>query len=143
MNPTIEELTAAVDREAKKRPEALRLMTHPGVSPITALAYVLIIGTPTRFQRGKQIGTYVGMIPCEESSARKQRLGHISKQELLLRFLLVEAAQAAARVHPDWRRRYMHLAMRRHKSVAKVAMGRRLAVRLYWMWRNSPTIRHR
>ena len=70
--------------------------------PLTALAYVLIIGTPTRFQRGKQIGTYVGMIPCEESGARKQRLGHISKQgNSLLRFLLVEAAQAAARNHPD------------------------------------------
>src|ERR1039458_6313441 len=58
LNPTIEELTAAVEREAKKRPEVLRLMTHPGVGPLTALAYVLIIGTPTRFQRGKQIGTY-------------------------------------------------------------------------------------
>src|SRR6516162_1321904 len=46
-------------------------------------------------------------------------------------------AQAAARVNPHWRRRYMHLAMRRHKSIAKVAMGRRMAVRLYWMWRNS------
>src|SRR6267143_956355 len=69
MNPTIEELTAAVEREARKRPEAMRLMTHPGVGPLTALAYVLIIGTPTRFQRGKQIGTYVGMIPCEDSSA--------------------------------------------------------------------------
>jgi hypothetical protein len=78
------------------------------------------------------------MIPCENSSARKQRLGHISKQgSSLLRFLLVEAAQAAARVHPDWRRRCVHLAMRRHKSIAKVAMGRRLAVRLYWMWRNG------
>ena len=97
----IEELTAAVEREALKRPEAMRLMTHPGVGPLTALAYVLIIGTPTRFQRGKQIGTYVGMIPCEESSAHKQRLGHISKQgNSLLRFLLVEAAQAAARVNP-------------------------------------------
>src|SRR5215469_6018504 len=138
LNPTIEELTAVVEREARKRPEAKRLMTHPGVGSLTALAYVLIIGTPTRFQRGKQIGTYVGMIPCEESSARKQRLGHISKQgNSLLRFLLVEAAQAAARVNPHWRRRYMHLAMRRHKSIAKVAMGRRLAVRLYWMWRNS------
>jgi transposase len=138
MNPIIEELTAAVEREARKRPEAMRLMTHPGVGPLTALAYVLIIGTPTRFQCGKQIGTYVGMIPCENSSARKQRLGHISKQgNSLLRFLLVEAAQAAARTHPDWRRRYMHLAMRRHKSIAKVAMGRRLAVRLYWMWRNG------
>jgi transposase len=138
MDPIIKELTAAVEREARKRPEAMRLMTHPGVGPITALAYVLIIGTPTRFQCGKQIGTYVGMIPCENSSARKQRLGHISKQgNSLLRFLLVEAAQAAARIHPDWRRRYIHLAMRRHKSIAKVAMGRRLAVRLYWMWRNG------
>jgi transposase len=138
LNPTIEELTAAVERKARKRPEALRLMTHPGVGPLTALAYVLIIGTPTRFQRGKQIGTYVGMIPSEDSSGGKQRLGHISKQgNSLLRFLLVEAAQAAARVHPDWRRRYIHLAMRRHKSIAKVAMGRRLAIRLYWMWRNG------
>jgi transposase len=138
INPTIEELTAAVEQEARKRPEVLRLMTHPGVGPLTALAYVLIIGTPRRFQRGKQIGTYVGMIPSEDSSAGKQRLGHISKQgNSLLRFLLVEAAQAAARVHPDWRRRYIHLAMRRHKSIAKVAMGRRLAIRLYWMWRNG------
>jgi transposase len=138
MNPTIEELTAAIERETRKRPETMRLMTHPGVGPITALAYALIIGTPTRFQRGRQIGTYVGMIPCEESSARKQRLGRISKQgNSLLRFLLVEAAQAAARVHPDWRPRYIHLSMRRHKSIAKVAMGRRLAVRLYWTWRNG------
>ena len=68
MNPKIEELTAAVEQEAKKRPDALRLMTHPGVGPITALAYVLIIGTPARFPRGKQIGTYVGMIPSEDSS---------------------------------------------------------------------------
>ena len=138
MNPTIGELTAAAEQEAKKRPEALRLMTHPGVGPLTALAYVLIIGTPSRFHRGKQIGNYVGMIPSENSSAGKQRLGHITKQgNSLLRFLLVEAAQAAARVHPDWRRRYVHLAMRRHRSIAKVAMGRRLGVRLYWMWRNG------
>ncbi len=138
LTPTIEELTAAVEREARKRPEVLRLMTHPGVGPLTALAYVLIIGTPTRFQRGKQIGTYVGMIPSEDSSGGKQRLGHISKQgNSLLRFLLVEAAQAAARIHPDWRRRYIHLSMRRHRSIAKVALGRRLGVRLYWMWRNG------
>jgi transposase len=138
MNPTIEELTTAAEQEVKKRPEALRLMTHPGVGPLTALAYVLIIGTPERFHCGKQIGTYVGMIPCEDSSARKQRLGHISKQgNSLLRFLLVEAAQAAARCNPQWRRRYIHLAMRRHKSIAKVAMGRKLGVRLYWMWRNG------
>jgi transposase len=138
MNPTIEELTAAVEREARKRPDVVRLMTHPGVGSLTALAYVLIIGTPTRFQRSKQISNYVGMVPSEDSSAGKQRLGHISKQgNSLLRFLLVEAAQAAARINPEWRRRYIHLAMRRHKSIAKIAMGRRLGVRLYWMWRNG------
>jgi transposase len=138
LDPSIKELTAAVEQEARKRPEVLRLMTHPGVGPITALAYVLVIGTPERFHCGKQIGTYVGMIPSEDSSAGKQRLGHISKLgNSLLRFLLVEAAQAAARFNPDWRRRYIHLAMRRHRSIARVAMGRRLGVCLYWMWRNG------
>jgi transposase len=138
MNPPIEELTRAVEQEARKRPEVLRLMTHPGVGPLTALAFVLIIGTPERFQCGKQIGSYVGLIPSENSSAGHQRLGHITKQgSSLLRFLLVEAAQAAARCDTDWRRRYLHLAMRRQRSIAKVAMARRLGVRLYWMWRNG------
>jgi hypothetical protein len=116
----------------------LRLMTHPGVGPITALAFVLIIGTPERFPCGKQIGSYIGLIPAEDSSAGRQRLGHISKQgNALLRYLLGEAAQAAVRCDADWRRRYMHLAMRREKNIAKVAMARRIAVRLYWMWRNG------
>ena len=64
MNPSIEELTAAIEREARKWPEALRLMTHPGVGPLTALAFVLIIGAPERFPCGKQIGSHVGLIPC-------------------------------------------------------------------------------
>ena len=73
-----------------------------------------------------------------DSSAGKQRLGHLSKQgHALLRYLLGEAAQAAVRCNPHWRRRYMHLAMRRHKNIAKAAMARKLAVRLYWMWRNG------
>jgi transposase len=140
MNPTIAELTVAVEQEAKKRPEVQRLMTHPGVGPLTALAYVLIIGTPTRFQCGKQIGSYIGMIPSEDSSGGKQRLGHISKQgNSLLRFLLVEATQAAVRCDPEWRRRYLHLALRREPRIAKVAMARKLGVRLFWMWRKQWT----
>ena len=113
-------------------------MTHPGVGFLTALAFVLIIGTPERFRCGKQVGSYVGLIPSEDSSADYQRLGHISKQgSSLLRFLLVEAAQAALRCNADWRRRYRHLAIRRQRNIAKVAMGRRLGARLYWMWRNG------
>ena len=67
MNPPIEELTRVVEQEARKRPEVQRLMTHPGVGPLTALAFVLIIGTPERFKCGKQIGSDVGLIPAEDS----------------------------------------------------------------------------
>ena len=78
MNPTIEELTAAVEREARKRLEVLRLMTHPGVGPLTALAYVLIIGTPTRFARGKQIGSLVVAEVMEDVKAHaRYRLNEI------------------------------------------------------------------
>src|SRR5260221_2260185 len=94
MNPTIEELTAAAEQEARKRPEVLRLMTHPGVGPLTALAYVLIIGTPSRFHRGKQIGNYVAMLPTQDSSGGKQRLRALSKQgNSLLRVFLGGGAQ--------------------------------------------------
>ena len=81
---------------------------------------------------------WIAVIPCEDSSAGYQRLGHISKQgNTLLRFLLVEAAQAAVRCNPDWRRQFLHLAMRRERRIAKVALARKLAVRLYWMWRKG------
>jgi transposase len=80
------------------------------------------------------------MIPSEDSSGGKQRLGHISKQgNSLLRFLLVEATQAAVRCDPEWRRRYLHLALRREPRIAKVAMARKLGVRLFWMWRKQWT----
>jgi transposase len=138
LTPKIEPLSVAIEQEALKRPEVHRLMTHPGVGPITALAFVLIIGTPERFQCGKQLGSYLGLIPCEESSGGRQRLGHISKQgNSLLRFLLVEAAQAAIRFAAHWKRRYLQLAMRREPSIAKVAMARKLGVRLYWIWRKG------
>jgi transposase len=138
LNLMIGELTTAVETEAEKNPDARRLMTHPGVGPLTALAFVLIIGTPERFRCGKQIASYFGLIPIEDSSAGHQRLGHISKQgNSLMRFLLVEAAQATARLDPEWRNPFFHLAMRRERRIAKVAMARKLAVRLFWMWRKG------
>ena len=80
----------------------------------------------------------LGLVPLEESSGNRRRLGHITKQgSSILRFLLVEAAQVTARSIPEWRSRYFHLMMRRGKKIAKVAMARRLAVRLYWMWRKE------
>jgi len=110
----------------------------PGVGSLTTLAFVLIIGQAERFRCGKQIASYVGLVPLEKSSGNRRRLGHITKQgSSMLRFLLVEAAQVSVRCIPEWRNKYVHLALRRGNKIAKVAMARRLAVRLYWMWRNK------
>jgi len=138
LTPKIQELTGALEKEVEKRPVTRRLMTHPGVGPLTALAFELVIGTPERFHCGKQIASYVGLVPSEESSGDRRRLGHISKQgNVLLRFLLVEAAQVTVRSQPEWRSKFFRLSMRRGRKIAKVAMARKLAVHLYWMWRQG------
>ncbi len=138
LNPTIGALSQAIEQEVEKCPEAQRLRTHPGVGPLTALAFVLIIGKPDRFQCGKQIASYLGLVPLEDSSGNRRRLGHITKQgNSLLRFLLVEAAQVTVRSLPEWRSKYVHLTMRRGRKIAKVALARKLAVRLYWMMRKG------
>jgi len=138
LNPTIAELNQAVEQEVERCQAAQRLMTHPGVGALTALAFELIIGEVERFGCGKQIASYVGLVPLEKSSGNRRRLGHITKQgNSLVRFLLVEAAQVTARSIPEWRGKYFHLAMRRGRKIAKVAMARRLAVRLFWMWRKQ------
>jgi transposase len=103
----ISELDRRVADEARQRPEAVRLMTHPGVGPVTALALVLTLGPSDRFESAKQVGSYFGLIPSEDSSGGKQRLGRISKQgSSFLRFLLVEAGQTAARLDPQLKRFY-------------------------------------
>ena len=140
LNQQIAALDQVVRAEAQQRPEVVRLMTHPGVGPQTALAFVLTVGKVQRFARAKQVASYVGLIPREYSSGGKQRLGHISKQgSPFLRFLLVEAGQSAARWDLELKRAYVRLALRRSRAQAKVAIARRLAIRLYWMLRSGQT----
>src|SRR6266850_4688345 len=98
LNPTIGALSQAIEQEVEKCPEAQRLRTHPGVGSLTALAFVLIVGRAERFQCGKQVASYLGLVPLEDSSGNRRRLGHITKQgSSMLRFLLVEAAQVTVR----------------------------------------------
>ena len=112
-------------------------MQQPGVGPVTALMFVLTIGPIERFQRSKQVVSYLGLNPRESSSGGRQRLGAISKQgNSLAHFLLVEAAQTASRYDGGLRRDYQRLKFRRGSAVvAKVAIARKLAVRLYWKLR--------
>ena len=138
LNQQVGTLDQAVQQAAEEHAQARLLMTQPGVGPNTALAYVLTLGDVTRFRRGKQVASYLGLIPREESSGGRQKLGAISKQgNRLLRSLLVEAAQIAVRFDPGFRKQYLHRCHQKPKGVAKVAAARRLAVRLYWMLRTQ------
>lgn len=139
MELRIRPLDQAVKLAAGQNGEARLLMTHPGVGPIVSLAYVLTIGDWRRFPRGKQVGSYLGLIPSEASSGKhQQRMGHITKQgNTLLRWLLVEAATTAQRYDASWHRQYLRLSVQKHHGVAKVAIAHKLAVRLYWMLRSG------
>jgi len=138
LDGSIQELDQAVAQQAESHPAAVRLMQHPGVGPVTGLAMALAVGPVERFRNSRKLVSYLGLNPREDSSGGKQRLGSISKQgNTLVRFLLGEAAQTAARTDPQLRRVYQRLGFRRGKAVAKVAIARKLAVRLYWLLREA------
>jgi transposase len=131
-------LDEAVEAAAEKDQRARLLMTQPGVGPITSMAFVLTLGDVSRFKRGKQVASYLGLIPREYSSGGHQRLGSISKQgNGFLRMLLVEAAQSVVRCDEKFRNEYLHRCHGKAKGVAKVAAARKLAIRLYWMLRSN------
>ena len=138
LDAAIAPLDRAVEQEAYRRPEVLRLMTHPGVGAVVGLVFVLTVGPVERFPNSRKLVAYLGLDPSEHSSGGRQRLGAITKQgNSMLHWLLVEAAQTAARYDPELRRAYQRLKFRRASGVAKVAIARRLAVRLYWMLRQQ------
>src|SRR5712691_4313106 len=138
LDEQIGKLDRAVQQAAEENPQSKLLMTQPGVGPNTALAFVLTIGDVGRFPRGKQVASYLGLIPREESSGGRQKLGAITKQgNRMLRALLVEAAQRSEEHDPGLRKQYLHRCRQKPKAVAKVAAARKLAVRLYWMLRTN------
>jgi transposase len=137
-DPAIAELDHAVLEEAKRRDEAVLLMTHPGIGPVTSLAFVLTIGPVTRFCCSRKLVSYLGLNPTEESSGGRRRLGGISKQgNTMVRWLLIETVHHAVRQDPELRQDYQRLKFRRGHAVAKVAIARKLAVRMYWMLRSG------
>ena len=138
LDQKIASLDLAVKEAAEKDSNARLLMTQPGVGPVTSLAFVLTMEDVTRFARGKQVASYLGLIPREYSSGGHQRLGSISKQgNRFMRMLLVEAAQVAVCCDPQMRQEYLHRCHQKPKGVAKVAAARKLALRLYWMLRTQ------
>jgi transposase len=98
----IQELDGHVEKEVQQRPQALCLLTHPGVGPVTALATEVFLGDPSRFTNGKNLASSIGMIPCEHTSGKRQRLGKLTKQgNSLLRYLWTEATIPAVVKDPE------------------------------------------
>src|SRR6202047_2257271 len=134
----IEQLNQQVLEQAGQRPTAGRLMTHPGVGPITALATDVFLGDPKRFRDGKALASYIGIIPREPSSGGRQRLGGLSKQgNPLLRFLWCEAAAHAVRRDPELRQFYRRKLVQKGLGKARVAAARKLGIRLWIMLRDQ------
>ena len=103
----IQELDQEVEAQTRQRPQARRLLTHPGVGPVTALATEVFLGDPSRFATANQVASYIGMIPCEHTSGKRQRLGKMTKQgNSLLRYLWTEATMHAVAKDPELKRFY-------------------------------------
>jgi len=132
------ELDQRVSEHAQQREVARRLMSHPGVGPITALATEVFLGDASRFANGKSLASYVGMIPSEHSSGGRQHGGPLSKQgNPLLRLLWVEAARQAARRDPRLQQFYRRKLVQKGLGKAVVATARKLGIRLWIMMRDQ------
>ena len=134
----IQELDRPVEEQARQRSQALRLLTHPGVGPVTALATEVFLGDARRFENSKAVASYIGMIPCEHSSGKRQRLGKLSKEgNSLLRYLWTEAVMHAVRKDPELKRFYRRKLIQKGMGKARIAAARKLGIRLWIMMRDQ------
>jgi len=114
------------------------LMTHPGVGVLTALGVVHTLEPFDRFTRQRSVVAYVGLEPMERSSAERKRFLGISKAgSRLLRFFLGEAAHVAVRFDEDLKQFHERVGKRRGKSIATVAVARKLLIRCWIMLREN------
>lgn len=136
----IEEAEKEIKALAKQDPVCPRLMSIPGIGPITSLWFVAVIDDITRFKCAHDCEAYLGVTPGERSSSdRRQRTGITKAGSTDMRRCLVQAAWAARRthgVHPmlDWT---LEVEKRRGKRVAVLALARKLAGIMFALWRTN------
>ena len=139
----ISEANAELESWAEADETCARLMTVPGVGPLTALRFVAAIDDVTRFESAHQVESYLGLVPGESSSSeRQQRLSITKAGPRALRWVLVQAAWAlrTRSRKPEaiplqlWAER---IEQRRGKRTAIVALARKLAGILFAIWRNG------
>lgn len=124
-----------------QEPLVLRLMTAPGVALIVAAAFVSVIDDARRFKTAHEVEAYLGLVPSENSSGDRRRIGSITKQgNRYARSMLLEAAWSVlcSRKPDDPLKRWGDaVATRRGKNIAAVALARRIAGVLWAIWRDG------
>lgn len=122
-----------------------RLMSVPGVGPITALAVRATIDRPDRFRRSRDVGAHLGLTPARYQSGETDIRGKISRcGDELARTALYEAARTPLVRGRKWsslRAWGMKLAQRRGMARARVAVARKLAVIPHRMWSDATGFR--
>jgi len=130
-----------LQRIVEDDPQIQLLMTVPNVSVIVATVFVSVIDDAHRFHDAHQVGAYLGLVPSENSSGGRRRLGSITKQgNSYARATLMQASWGLIRLGrsddplQQWAKA---VAARRGKFIAAVALARRLAGILWAMWRDD------
>jgi transposase len=145
MTGEVERLTKRVLDEVRVEPTCRRLMTVPGVGPLTALAFRATIDQPSRFRRSRDVGAHLGLTPRRYQSGQTDVQGRISRcGDELARTALYEAAHSLLIRGTKWsslRAWGMNVAKRRGMARARVAVARKLAVILHRMWADSSEFR--
>jgi transposase len=141
INPELVTVETKLAELCETEPVVKLLMTAPGVGPTIAASFVSVIDDAKRFRSPHHVESYVGLVPSEESSGGKRRLGAISKKgNSYLRSLLVEGAWVILRRvdRNDPLRLWAEaVAERRSRKIAVTALARRLVGVLWAMWRDS------
>lgn len=127
------ELDARLAERAKEDEVCRRLMTVPGIGPVTATALAATIGDATVFASGRHLAAWLGLVPRQHSSGGKERLGGISKAgDGYLRRMLVNGARTVMRWQGKTAPWLAGLLSRRPFNVAVVALANKLA-RIAWV----------
>ena len=127
----VREVESALDALGAADERVRLLQTIPGVGPRLSELLVALIDDPHRFRSGRQVGSYLGLVPRQHQSGQMDRQGHITHQGCrLARKLLVEVAWMSLRYNPYMRQLYqrVHGASRTRRKIAIVAVARRLAI---------------
>ena len=145
MTREVEKLTKRVIDEVRVEPTCRRLMTVPGVGPLTALAFRATVDWPDRFRRSRDVGAHLGLTPRRYQSGETDVQGRISRcGDELARTALYEAAHSLLIRGTKWsalRAWGMQVAKRRGMARARVAVARKLAVILHRMWSDGAEFR--